>query len=61
MAQPMQVGSFVWDNASKREADMKKVLYGTTALVAVGAMVATPAAAEEGVQLGLGEIGRAHV
>jgi predicted porin len=33
---------------------MKKVLYGTTALVAVGAMAAVPAAAEEGVTLGLG-------
>jgi len=33
---------------------MKKVLYGTTALAAAGAMAASPAAAEEGVQLGLG-------
>jgi predicted porin len=33
---------------------MKKVLYGSTALVAAGAMAATPAAAEEGVKLGLG-------
>lgn len=33
---------------------MKKVLYGTTALVAAGAMAAVPAAAEEGVTLGLG-------
>ena len=33
---------------------MKKVLYGTTALAAAGAMAATPAAAEEGVKLGIG-------
>jgi predicted porin len=33
---------------------MKKILYGSTALVAAGAMAATPAAAEEGVKLGLG-------
>ncbi len=33
---------------------MKKALYGTTALVAVGAVAASPALAEEGVQLGLG-------
>ncbi len=33
---------------------MKKVLYGSTALVAAGAMAASPAAAEEGVKLGLG-------
>ena len=32
---------------------MKKVLYGSTALVAAGAL-ASPAAAEEGVKLGLG-------
>ena len=33
---------------------MKKLMYGSTALVAVGAMAATPATAEEGVKLGLG-------
>jgi len=33
---------------------MKKILYGSTALVAAGAMAATPAMAEEGVKLGLG-------
>jgi predicted porin len=33
---------------------MKKVLYGSTALMAAGAMAAAPAAAEEGVKLGLG-------
>ena len=33
---------------------MKRVLYGTTALAAAGAMAATPAAAEEGVKLGIG-------
>ena len=33
---------------------MKKLLYGSTALVAAGAMAVTPAAAEEGVKLGLG-------
>ena len=33
---------------------MKKVLYGSTALVAAGAMAAAPAAAEEGIELGLG-------
>ena len=33
---------------------MKKVLYGSSALVAAGAMAAAPAAAEEGVKLGLG-------
>ena len=33
---------------------MKKVLYGSTALVAASAMAAMPAAAEQGVQLGLG-------
>jgi predicted porin len=33
---------------------MKNLMYGSTALVAVGAMAATPAVAEEGVKLGLG-------
>jgi len=33
---------------------MKKVLFGSTALVAAGAMAATSAVAEEGVKLGLG-------
>ncbi|MDX1402069.1 MAG: porin, partial [Kiloniellales bacterium] len=33
---------------------MKKVLYGSTALIAAGAMASTPAAAEEGIKLGLG-------
>jgi predicted porin len=38
----------------KRGNKMKKVLYGSTALVAAGTLAATPAAAEEGVSLGLG-------
>ena len=33
---------------------MKKLLYGTTALVAAGALVSTTAQAEEGIKLGLG-------
>ena len=33
---------------------MKKVLYGTTALVAAGALMASPASAEEKIKLGLG-------
>ena len=33
---------------------MRKVLYGSTALMAAGAMAAAPASAEEGLKLGLG-------
>jgi hypothetical protein len=33
---------------------MKKALFGSTALVAAGAMAATSAVAEEGIKLGLG-------
>ena len=33
---------------------MRKVLYGSTALVAAGTLAATPAVAEEGISLGVG-------